>query len=394
MHDSIVVLEFVIFLVFAFNVLYILIFSTLSSLNNAEEKHTSKPEKKMAVLIPAYKEDNVIMGCVESCLAMNYPKELYDIVVISDRMKPETIEKLRGLPVRLIEVFFDKSTKSKALNYAMSQLDDYDIAVILDGDNVVFEDFLFNINDVFTTQKVKVLQTHRIAKNMNTDMAYLDALSEEINNSIFRKGHSKIKLSAALIGSGMAFDYKLFKEIMANIDAIGGFDKALELTLTYNRIRIHYLHNTYVLDEKVQSVNDFSRQRRRWLSAQFHYFGRYIKYLTKALVKGKMDFCDKLFQQISIPRIMLIGGIPIIAVFISIVSFDHAIKWWVLFAMVCVALILATPRNLYANSNRIFKAALKLPYYFLVFIGNIFHLGTANKTFIHTTHGIKENNKL
>lgn len=390
MYDSIIILEFIVFLVFAFNVLYILIFSILSSLNNAEEKHISEPAKKIAVLIPAYKEDNVIIGCVESCLAMNYPENLYDIVVISDQMKPETLEKLRKLPIKIIEVFFDKSTKSKALNYAMSQLEDYDIAVILDGDNIVFEDFLFNINDTFVTDKVKVLQTHRIAKNMNTDMAYLDALSEEINNSIFRKGHSKVKLSAALIGSGMAFDYKLFKEIMVNIDAIGGFDKALELTLTYNRIRIHYLHKTLVLDEKVQSVNDFSRQRRRWISAQFHYFKRYIKYLIKALIAGKIDFCDKLFQQISIPRIMLIGGIPAIAILISVISFDYAIKWWVLFAATFMALLLAVPRSLYANSNRIFKAALKLPYYFLVFLGNIFHMGTANKTFIHTSHGIKE----
>lgn len=390
MYDSIIILEFIVFLVFAFNVLYILIFSILSSLNNAEEKHISEPAKKIAVLIPAYKEDNVIIGCVESCLAMNYPENLYDIVVISDQMKPETLEKLRKLPIKIIEVFFDKSTKSKALNYAMSQLEDYDIAVILDGDNIVFEDFLFNINDTFVTDKVKVLQTHRIAKNMNTDMAYLDALSEEINNSIFRKGHSKVKLSAALIGSGMAFDYKLFKEIMVNIDAIGGFDKALELTLTYNRIRIHYLHKTLVLDEKVQSVNDFSRQRRRWISAQFHYFKRYIQYLIKALIAGKIDFCDKLFQQISIPRIMLIGGIPAIAILISVISFDYAIKWWVLFAATFMALLFAVPRSLYANSNRIFKAALKLPYYFLVFLGNIFHMGTANKTFIHTTHGIKE----
>lgn len=390
MYDSIIILEFIVFLVFAFNVLYILIFSILSSLNNAEEKHISEPAKKIAVLIPAYKEDNVIIGCVESCLAMNYPENLYDIVVISDQMKPETLEKLRKLPIKIIEVFFDNSTKSKALNYAMSQLEDYDIAVILDGDNIVFEDFLFNINDTFVTDKVKVLQTHRIAKNMNTDMAYLDALSEEINNSIFRKGHSKVKLSAALIGSGMAFDYKLFKEIMVNIDAIGGFDKALELTLTYNRIRIHYLHKTLVLDEKVQSVNDFSRQRRRWISAQFHYFKRYIQYLIKALIAGKIDFCDKLFQQISIPRIMLIGGIPAIAILISVISFDYAIKWWVLFAATCMALLLAVPRSLYANSNRIFKAALKLPYYFLVFLGNIFHMGTANKTFIHTSHGIKE----
>jgi hypothetical protein len=42
----------------------------------------------------------------------------------------------KKLPIKLIEVSFDKSTKSKALNKAMATLDqDYDIAVVLDADN-------------------------------------------------------------------------------------------------------------------------------------------------------------------------------------------------------------------------------------------------------------------
>jgi cellulose synthase/poly-beta-1,6-N-acetylglucosamine synthase-like glycosyltransferase len=48
-------------------------------------------------------------------------------------------------PIKLIEVSFDKSTKSKALNKAMATLDqDYDIAVVLDADNVMAPDFSKN----------------------------------------------------------------------------------------------------------------------------------------------------------------------------------------------------------------------------------------------------------
>lgn len=67
-----------------------------------------------------------------------------------------------------------------------------------------------DINDLFANPDVEAVQTHRIAKNMNNDMALLDAVSEEINNTIFRLGHAKLGLSAALIGSGMAFRYDLF----------------------------------------------------------------------------------------------------------------------------------------------------------------------------------------
>lgn len=67
-------------------------------------------------------------------------------------------------------------------------------------------------------------------------MAYLDAISEEINNSIFRLGHVNLGMSAALIGSGMAFEYSLFYKAMMSNTSVGGFDRVLEMKLLYHRI--------------------------------------------------------------------------------------------------------------------------------------------------------------
>ena len=53
-------------------------------------------------------------------------------------------------------------------------------------------------------------------------------------------------LSAALIGSGMAFRYDLFRDTMADIKAVGGFDRELELTLLYRGKRFYYLPETFV----------------------------------------------------------------------------------------------------------------------------------------------------
>ena len=77
-------------------------------------------------------------------------------------------------------------------------------------------------------------------------MALLDAISEEINNHIFRKGHRSLCLSSAIIGSGMAFDYQLFKEYMTTLQAVGGFDKELELKLLHNGYKIDYLPDAMV----------------------------------------------------------------------------------------------------------------------------------------------------
>jgi hypothetical protein len=48
-----------------------------------------------------------------------------------------------------------------------------------------------------------VVQGHRAAKT-HKDFAMLDAISEEINNNIYSKGHRAIGMSSRLAGSGMA----------------------------------------------------------------------------------------------------------------------------------------------------------------------------------------------
>ena len=64
---------------------------------------------------------------------------------------------LAVLPVRLVEVHFEKSTKSKSLNAAMAAIgNDYDIALVLDADNVIPYDYLSDINDLFANPEVEI----------------------------------------------------------------------------------------------------------------------------------------------------------------------------------------------------------------------------------------------
>lgn len=246
-----IIIDWFLYILFTINVLYLLVHSLASCKFSLPKTDKATKHKRFAILIPAYKEDAVIHECVHSCLQQDYPVDHFETIVISDRMQPETNASLAALPIRLVEVHFEKSTKSKSLNVGMAAIgDDFDIALVLDADNVIPSDYLSDINDLFANPDVEAVQTHRIAKNMNNDMALLDAVSEEINNTIFRLGHAKLGLSAALIGSGMAFRYDLFRDTMLNIKAVGGFDRELELTLLYQGKRFYYLPDTFVFDEK------------------------------------------------------------------------------------------------------------------------------------------------
>lgn len=383
-------IDIVLFVLIAFNVLYLFIFSLASCYRKKETVIETSMYRRIAILIPAYKEDLVIEEAVESCLDQNYPIEKYDIVVISDQMQDVTNQRLLSLGIILEIVHFENSTKAKSLNLAMSHLSGYDVALVLDADNTIEPDFLLKINQAFDSSNLLIYQTHRRAKNINTNFAYLDAVSEEINNNIFRQGHVNLGLSAALIGSGMAFNYELLKRELALIDAIGGFDRALELTLFKARIQVGYLPDASVLDEKIQNQDDFSRQRRRWLSAQWHYLCEYIGDLPAAFFAGNWDFCDKMFQQMSLPRVLLLGILFVLAFGISLFSWVLAVKWWLLLFLLLCILLMAIPSELL--TWRLVRAMVELPGSFIHMFLNLFRLKGANKKFIHTVHGVKQSN--
>ena len=247
------------------------------------------------------------------------------------------------------------------------------------------KDFLAKLNDAFS-YPYQAIQAHRIAKNLNTNFAILDAISEEINNNIFRKGHRKIGLSSALIGSAMAFRYDFFKDLMADVEVVGGFDKELELRLLYDNHIIHYLDDAYVLDEKVQNVKVFSRQRRRWLSAQFHYFGKHFLPAIKALIsKGNIDYFNKAFQYVQLPRILLLGLLILISfVSLFINPLLLTIIWLSAALLIIAALLFATPLRFY--NLKTLKALLALPVGFAFMFLSLLSIRGANKQFIHTKH--------
>jgi cellulose synthase/poly-beta-1,6-N-acetylglucosamine synthase-like glycosyltransferase len=395
------ILEIIVFVYLGFATVYIFIFALAGLLPLKRSKKAPLLMRKIAVLIPGYKEDAVIIEVAKRALEQSYPADRFDVVIIADSFKPETLEELRTMPLKLVPVSFDKSTKSKALNAGMSEIDsDYDIAVVLDADNIMEQDFLSKVNKAFD-QDWQVVQGHRVAKNMNNTMALLDSVSEEINNHIFRKGHRVLGLSSALIGSGMAFRYDLFKKRMAEIKAIGGFDKELELTMLRDGIKIEYLHDAFVFDEKVQKQEVFENQRRRWLSAQLVYFRRFVwDGFIQLIARLNVDYFDKVYQMIMPPRILLLGTVTLITLVIGFFSLVNYVptweflaidfmKWLYVWVLTILAMMLSIPRKLYTRKT--FLAILSLPWGFWIMLRSLLKIKGANKTFIHTQHGIDGN---
>lgn len=377
--------EILIFTYFLFGTLYFGVFSVAGVFPYHVKKPEVNPIRTFAVFIPGYKEDMVIINVAKHALEQDYPHDHYDVIVIADSFQPETLENLRKLPIEVIEVSFEKSSKARALNKAMSQIEKkYDAAIILDADNVMEIDFITRINQALSCGFVAI-QGHRKAKNRNTSFAVLDSVSEEINNHIFRKGHRVLGLSSALIGSGMGFDYQLFKNYMSVIDSFGE-DKELEISLLRDNITIEYCENANVYDEKVQKSKTFVTQRTRWLANQLIYARENFRNSLVQLFRNRnIDFFDKVFQQMLPPRIFLLGFLFILTI-ISLACQQFYFQWlWLGLTTLCIiSLLISIPKPLY-NLDTL-KAVFSLPQGFLFMLLSLFRIYKAKQGFGHTVH--------
>lgn len=365
-------------------VLYLFVFAAFSMQRRREPYPPARKQRRFVTLIPAYKADAVIVRTAQAALAQAYPEGLHRVAVIADRLQPETLAELRKLPLTVIEVAFENSSKAKALTAAIEELgpDAADAVAILDADNLVGGEFIARLNEVFDAG-VEAVQAHRTAKNRDTDTAVLDAAGEEINNSIFRRGHVALGFSSALIGSGMAFRYDWFG---ANIRqcVTAGEDKELEALLLRQRIYIDYLDDVEVLDEKVQGEEAYYNQRRRWIAAQFYALGAAVKNLPGALFSGNFDYCDKLLQWCLPPRMLLVGLVPLWAVVMTFFDPWSSVKWWIALVLMLFALAMALPDA--QTDAKLGRALRRVPVLVLLTAANLFRLGGTKDKFIHTQH--------
>lgn len=339
------IIDWTLFAFTAGTVLYLGIFAVASLFDRSQELKKAKIQRRFIVLIPSYKQDAVIEHTVLSILGQSYPQRMFDVIVISDHQGEMTNMRLAQYPITLLTPNFEESSKAKSLQYAILNLPEfkiYDVAIILDADNIVETEFLSTINDAYENASTKAIQLHRISRNRDTAAARMDAVFEEINNNIFRKGHINIGLSSALAGSGVAYDFNWFKENIMKTKTAGE-DKELEALLLRQGIFIDYFDDIYVYGEKKRTTEKLNEQRGRWAIQQIHNVIRNIRFLPGAIFRKQHDLTDKIIQWILIPRTTMMSIIILMSIILPFIYFTLCIKWWLLGSVALFIFALATP---------------------------------------------------
>ena len=338
------VIDGILFVMVALTTLYMLFFAVASLFYHKSTIPKARHQNRFIILITSYKNPKVVQT-VKSILGQTYPQRLFDVTVVSDHNDEMTNMRLAQEPITLLTPYFEESTKVKALQLGFNNLPQfkiYDVVIILESGNIVEQEFLDQINDAYESAGTKAIQVHRLSRNRDTTAARMGAIFEEINTSIFRRGHFAIGLSASLMTSGCAFDFTWFRNYVNQLKS-NWVDKEMEAMLMRQHVFIDYFNNIFVYEEKIRQAEEFNRERGRWIKAQFITLIRNIKFLPGAIFNQHYNWIDKQFQWMLIPRMVMIPIIIAMGVLLPIVYMSLAFKWWILFAIVLLIFAMATP---------------------------------------------------
>src|SRR5690606_28882401 len=187
-----------------------------------------------AVIVTAYKYVDNITNVIDSLLEMKHP--CFHIYVVADNCEPYTYP--RNDPrVTILHPPVPLTNQVRSHFYAVENfVRDHNRIVIIDSDNLAHRNMLAAFDPYFDAG-FEAVQGVRSAKNINTELAALDAVNELYYLFYDRKVLFGIGSSSMLSGSGMAFTTQLYQECLGNSNTSGaGFDKVLQYAILKRNI--------------------------------------------------------------------------------------------------------------------------------------------------------------
>lgn len=244
------------------------------------------PMYKYAVIIPAHNEAEVLPQLIESIQSANYPKELLSVYVVAD----ECIDKTAEIAENMGAVVFEKtisSCKGDAISFALTNLKscDFDCIAVFDADNIADAEFFYEANRELA-EGYSAVQGYIDSKNPNDSwVSNTHSLWYYMTNRVMQYGRHVLGLGCRIGGTGFVLTKEVLDRAPWHTETIAE-DAEYTCMLALCNIKVGYVKNAVVFDEKPTDFTRSVRQRRRWTQGIRDVQGEYTAKLIKS---GKLN---------------------------------------------------------------------------------------------------------
>ena len=199
--------------------LWFVAIALLGSMRKYKAPAPVAPRTRFGVLVPARNEENVVAHLVKSLTAQDYPRELFDVIVIPNNCTDDTAKAALEAGAQVLACDAPVKSKGEVLRFAFERLEGrgYDAYCILDADNLAAPGFLRAANDAIQAGW-EVAQGHRDSKNPSDSWVAGDtSIFFWIMNRFYYRARSALGMSAALNGTGIVLSAALVKRLGCNM---------------------------------------------------------------------------------------------------------------------------------------------------------------------------------
>jgi len=369
-NNALQITDALLFLLLSIPVIYLFVCALFSLAKYKNPYPKAKIKHRFLILFNVYRNGKEVIQSIDYFLdTQQYPNDKYAVAIAASQLSEEDIVTLLKMPVNIVVPDKEECTKVYAIQQVMERYapDEYDMVILFNSDNRIVPTALDLFNDAYYAG-CDAIQAHPMTENLTTKIAILNATSEEINNNIFRKGHTRMGLSSALIGSAMAFDFSTFHRICPTLKG-QDLSKAIEAAFLKENIYIEYLEEVVCYSKKVESANSYEDERVGWVNTQKSstFFG--LRHLPIAVLKGEWDYANKLFQWILPSRLFLLAYLIGFTIILTALDWQLSFKWYGLIIATVFAFLMALPEGEISKQFR--HAFWALP--ILVFASGISH---------------------
>lgn len=256
---------------FIFIGLYFEVFMLLTLLSTPAKERRARPattkSPKVAIIVPCYNEETTVGGTVESLLALDYPKEKLEIVLVNDGSTDGTkdaMDAYQGNP-QITIVHKENGGKHTAINLGIEIAKDAEFVGCLDADSFVAPDALREMIACFDNPRVMAATP---AMSVFEPKSILEAMqnAEYILGIAFR--HALSAVNGIYVTPGPFSFYR-----RSVIEELGGFRHAhqaedMEMALRIQKAgyEIENAPRARVYTKVPRTVPLLIKQRTRWTS--------------------------------------------------------------------------------------------------------------------------------
>ncbi len=264
---------------------------------------------RIAVLICARNEENVLGNLLESLKAQHYPRDKMTVFVVAHNCTDNTarIAKEHGAVV-FVRNNPDERTKGKALRYGTKKImkeypGQYDILCVFDADNLAGKDFLKEINAAICAG-ADVAQGFRNSKN------YYESPVSELFGAYWYQimicqnlPHTVMKLPVTIGGTGFGVRMDVLGKGWSTKTMIEDVEFSCQMTLKGRKIVL--APDAVFYDEQPTKLMVGLRQRYRWSVGGYQALAMYLPKLFRAIPKQGLKAVKMMVDLILNPVLLI-----------------------------------------------------------------------------------------